>query len=101
MDWIPRRISVWDVDARLNEVRCRLDPFFSTLPAVRNGFLLKTWGGGPEAGEPKLRRQPRELIARGLTQIEKGGSLRWRGSWKRRKAGCRAAGLPPGANRSR
>jgi hypothetical protein len=28
------------------------DIFFSTLPTVAEGFLLKTWRGGPDRGKP-------------------------------------------------
>jgi hypothetical protein len=35
-------------------IRRELDVFFSTLPSVTEGFHLKTWRGGPEAGKPKL-----------------------------------------------
>jgi hypothetical protein len=28
--------------------------FFSTLPAVAEGFQLKAWGGGLVAGKPKI-----------------------------------------------
>ena len=35
-------------------IRRELDMFFSTLPTVAEGFQLKTWRGGPEAGKPKL-----------------------------------------------
>jgi hypothetical protein len=35
-------------------IRRQLDRFFSTLPTVADGFQLKTWRGGPEAGKPKL-----------------------------------------------
>ena len=34
---------------------CReLAVFFSTLPSVADGFQLKTWRGGTQAGLPKL-----------------------------------------------
>jgi hypothetical protein len=36
-------------------IRRELDRFFSTLPTVAEGFLLKTWRGGPEAGQPTAR----------------------------------------------
>jgi len=37
--------------------------FFSTLPAVAEGFRLKTWGGGLEAGKPKI-----PPVAKGLPE---------------------------------
>jgi hypothetical protein len=33
-------------------IRRQLDRFFSTLPTVAEGFQLKTWRGGPDAGKP-------------------------------------------------
>jgi hypothetical protein len=36
-------------------IRREPDVFFSTLPSVAEGFQLKTWRSGPEAGKPKLR----------------------------------------------
>src|ERR1700738_399959 len=35
-------------------IRRELDMFFSTYPTVAEGFQLKTWRGGPQAGQPKL-----------------------------------------------
>jgi hypothetical protein len=35
-------------------IRNELDIFFSTLPSVAEGFQLRLWRGGPEAGQPKL-----------------------------------------------
>ena len=34
-------------------IRRELDMFFSTLPTVAEGFQLKTWRGGPQAGKPR------------------------------------------------
>ena len=31
-------------------IRRELDLFFSTLPRVADGFYLRTWRGGPQAG---------------------------------------------------
>ena len=36
-------------------IRNELDMFFSTLPSVAEGFHLKTWRGGPDAGEAAAR----------------------------------------------
>ncbi len=38
-------------------IRHELDMFFSTLPSVADGFQLRTWRGGPQAGQPKVPRQ--------------------------------------------
>ena len=42
-------------------VHRELDMFFSTLPTVAEGFQLKTWCGGPEAGKPKVSPVARSL----------------------------------------
>ena len=47
-------------------IRRELDQFFSTLPRVAEGFLLKTWRGGPEAGIPSSRQQSKALWNEGL-----------------------------------
>src|SRR5215212_8997626 len=36
-------------------IRNELDIFFSTLPSVAEGFQLRLWRGGPEAGQPLPR----------------------------------------------
>jgi len=35
-------------------IRRELDMVFSTLPSVAEGFQLKTWRGGLDAGKPSL-----------------------------------------------
>ena len=54
-------------------IRRELDIFFSTLPSVAEGFHLKTWRGGPDAGKPKLSPTAKGLIARGLMRLDTGG----------------------------
>lgn len=51
-------------------IRRELDRFFSTLPSVAEGFQLKTWRGGPEAGKPKLPPPAKGLLARGLMRLD-------------------------------
>jgi hypothetical protein len=51
-------------------IRRELDPFFSTLPTVADGFQLKIWRGGPQAGQPKLPLPASGLVARGLMRID-------------------------------
>ena len=51
-------------------IRRELDMFFSTLPTVAEGFQLKTWRGGPEAGRPKVPPVARSLIDRGLMRLD-------------------------------
>jgi hypothetical protein len=56
-------------------IRRELDMFFSTLPSVAEGFHLKTWRGGPEAGKPKLPRTAKGLLVRGLMRLDTGGQF--------------------------
>jgi segregation and condensation protein A len=51
-------------------IRRELDMFFSTLPTVAEGFQLKTWRGGPEAGRPKLSPNAKGLLERGLMWLD-------------------------------
>jgi hypothetical protein len=51
-------------------IRCELDMLFSTLPTVPEGFQLKTWRGGPDAGKPKLPPTAKGLVERGLTRLD-------------------------------
>jgi hypothetical protein len=51
-------------------IRRELDMFFSTLPTVAEGFQLKIWRGGPEAGKPKLPPVARGLVERGLMRLD-------------------------------
>jgi hypothetical protein len=50
-------------------IRRELDRFFSTLPTVAEGFLLKTWRGGPEAGKPKVPPPAKGMMERGLLRL--------------------------------
>ena len=54
-------------------IRRELGMFFSTLPSVAEGFQLKTWRGGPDAGKPKLPPTAKGLIARGLMRLDNEG----------------------------
>ena len=51
-------------------IRRALDRFFSTLPTVAEGIMLKTWRGGPNAGQPKVPPVAQGLIARGLLRLD-------------------------------
>jgi hypothetical protein len=51
-------------------IRRELDQFFSTLPTVADGFHLKIWRGGLQAGQPKLPLPAIGLLARGLMRID-------------------------------
>jgi hypothetical protein len=51
-------------------IRRELDMFFSTLPTVAEGFQLKIWRGGPEAGKPKIPPSAKGLLERGLMRLD-------------------------------
>jgi hypothetical protein len=51
-------------------IRRELDMFFSTLPTVAEGFQLKIWRGGPDAGKPKLSPIAKGLVERGLMRLD-------------------------------
>jgi hypothetical protein len=51
-------------------IRRELDMFFSMLPAVADGFQLRTWRSGPQAGQPKLRLQAKGLVEHGVMQLD-------------------------------
>jgi 2-hydroxychromene-2-carboxylate isomerase len=51
-------------------IRHELDRFFSTYPTVADGFQLKTWRGGPDAGKPKVSPTARGLLDRGLMRLD-------------------------------
>jgi hypothetical protein len=51
-------------------IRRELDMFFSTLPRVADGFQLKTWRGGAQAGAPKLSPIAKGLVERGLMRLD-------------------------------
>ena len=51
-------------------IRQELDRFFPTLPSVADGFQLRTWRGGPQAGQPKVPVKAKGLLVRGLMRLE-------------------------------
>jgi hypothetical protein len=51
-------------------IRRELDMFFSTLPRVADGFQLRTWRGGPQAGQPKLSPVAKSLPDRGMMRLD-------------------------------
>ena len=51
-------------------VRRELDQFFSTLPSVADGFQLRTWRGGTQAGQPKVPLVAKGLLERGLMRLQ-------------------------------
>jgi hypothetical protein len=56
-------------------IRNELDIFFSTLPTVAEGFMLKTWRGGPDRGKPKISPVAKGLLERGLMRLDTGERL--------------------------
>jgi hypothetical protein len=56
-------------------IRRELDVFFSTYPSVAEGFQLKTWRGGPQAGQPKIPPTAKWLLERGLMRLDISGRL--------------------------
>ena len=61
--------------AERDYIRRELDMFFSTLPRVVDGFQLKTWRGGPQAGQPKVPPVAAGLIERGLMRLDNSARL--------------------------
>src|SRR4051812_11261953 len=51
-------------------IRRELDMVFSSLPTVAEGFMLRTWRGGPHAGQPKLPPPAKSLLERGLMRLD-------------------------------
>jgi len=51
-------------------IRHELDMFFSTLPSVADGFQLRTWRGGPQAGQPKVPQAAAGLLERNLMRLD-------------------------------
>ena len=49
--------------------RRELDWFFSTLLNVADGFQLRTWRGGAQAGQPKVPLVAKGLLKRGLMRF--------------------------------
>lgn len=56
-------------------IRRELDMFFSTYPTVAEGFQLKTWRAGPQAGQAKLSPAAKTLLERGLMRLDASGRL--------------------------
>ena len=61
--------------AERDYIRSELDMFFSTLPSVAEGFQLKNWRGGPNAGKPKIPQAAQGLLDRGLMRLDVTGRL--------------------------
>jgi hypothetical protein len=75
MSKTPERMIAGFTTGERDYIRRELDIFFSTLPSVAEGFQLKTWRGGPDAGKPKLSPIAKGLVARGLMRLDVSGHL--------------------------
>jgi hypothetical protein len=73
MSKTPDRMIAGFTSGERNYIRGELDMVFSTLPSVAEGFQLKTWRGGPDAGKPKLSPIAKGLMARGLMRLDVSG----------------------------
>ncbi len=56
--------------AERDYIRRELDMFFSTFPTVAEGFQLKMWRGGAQAGQPKVPPVAKSLLERGLMRLD-------------------------------
>jgi hypothetical protein len=56
--------------AERDYIRRELDMIFSTFPTVAEGFQLKMWRGGAQAGQPKLPAAAKSLLERGLMRLD-------------------------------
>ncbi len=70
MSKTPNQVIAGFTTGERNYIRGELDMVFSTLPSVAEGFQLKIWRGGPDAGKPKLSPVAKGLMARGLMQLD-------------------------------
>jgi hypothetical protein len=61
--------------AERDYIRRELDQFFSTFPAVAEGFQLRTWRGGPQKGQPKMPPPANTLVGRGLMRVDRSSNL--------------------------
>jgi hypothetical protein len=51
-------------------LRNELDRYFTTLPTVAEGLMLRTWKTGPRAGQPKLGFAAQSLLDRGFVSLD-------------------------------
>ncbi|MDQ2803132.1 MAG: hypothetical protein M3Y41_10765, partial [Pseudomonadota bacterium] len=56
-------------------IRRELHQRFGQDPSVADGIMLRTWRGGPQAGEPKVPPAVRTMLERGLVEVHTDG--RW------------------------
>ena len=53
-------------------IRRELGMRFGQFPSVANGVFLRTWRGGPQAGQPKVPPAVRSMLERGLVELRTG-----------------------------
>jgi hypothetical protein len=51
-------------------IRSELDRYFTTLPTVAEGLMLRTWKTGPRTGQPKLGPAAQSLLDRGFVSLD-------------------------------
>jgi hypothetical protein len=51
-------------------IRSELDRYFTTLPTVAEGLMLRTWKTGPRAGQPKFGPAAQSLLDRGFVSLD-------------------------------
>ena len=54
-------------------IRREFGQHFSSYPSLADGIFLRTWHGGPHAGQPKLPPAVRTMISRGLIEVRTNG----------------------------
>ena len=50
-------------------IRRELGMRFGQFPSVAGGLFLRTWRGGPQAGQPKVPPPVRSMLERGLVEL--------------------------------
>ncbi len=56
-------------------IRREMHPRFGQDPSVADGIMLRTWRGGPNAGQPKVPPAVCTMLERGLVEVHTDG--RW------------------------
>jgi hypothetical protein len=56
-------------------IRRAFGQHFGSFPLIAEGIFLRTWRGGPQAGEPKLPPAVKTMLERGLLEVRRDGRL--------------------------
>jgi len=75
MTSLPERPKVLFTAPECDLVRRELGLRFGQLPSLAGGLFLRTWRGGPQAGQPKLPATVQGMLERGLVEVRTDG--RW------------------------